>query len=197
MASFRRLEQDVARDSARVCVVGQGYVGLSLAAAAATGGMTVVGLDRDADLVADLAAGKDVVPGVSAPRVADAVATGRLTFTTDGAAVAAADVVVICVPTPLIDHRPDLSAIESAGRIVGEHLTPGTLVVLESTTYPGTTEQVLTPLLEVNGLEGGRDFLVAYSPERINPGDRSLGFAGVPRVVGGATPPATRAATAR
>jgi UDP-N-acetyl-D-glucosamine dehydrogenase len=105
-------------------------------------------------------------------------------------------VVLICVPTPLIDHRPDLTAVEGAGRAVGEHLQPDTLVILESTTYPGTTEQVLTPLLEARGLRAGTDVLVAYSPERINPGDHSHPFEEVPRVVGGATPAATDAAAA-
>ena len=177
-------------------VVGQGYVGLSVAAAAAKAGMRTVGVDRDGERVAQLAEGKQVVAGVDEGLFADAVASGNLRFSSSPAAVADADIVLICVPTPLIDHRPDLSAVESAGRAVAEHLCADTLVILESTTYPGTTEQVLTPLLEAGGLTAGTDLLVAYSPERINPGDHSHAFASVPRVVGGSTEAATEAAAA-
>ena len=155
-----------------------------------------MGIDLDPERVASLSAGDQVVAGVDDELFAEAYATGRLTFSTDPAEVADSDVVLICVPTPLIDHRPDLAAIEGAGAAVGQHLQPGTLVILESTTYPGTTEQVLQPLLEANGRRPRRDVLLAYSPERINPGDTKLGFAGVPRVVGGLTPACTRAAAA-
>ncbi len=182
--------------TARVAVVGQGYVGLSVAAAAARAGLHTVGIDLDVARVDALADGRQVVAGVDDDLFHEAYAGGHLRFSASPKEVGDADVVLICVPTPLIDHRPDLAAVEGAGRAVGEHLSAGSLVVLESTTYPGTTEQVLTPLLEANGLEAGRDLLVAYSPERINPGDASLGFAGVPRVVGGLTPSATRAAAA-
>jgi UDP-N-acetyl-D-glucosamine dehydrogenase len=177
-----------------VAVVGQGYVGLSVAAAAARAGLSTVGIDLDVERVAALGDGRQVVAGVDDELFSEATATGRLSFSTSWDAVAGADVVLICVPTPLIDHRPDLSAIEGAGRDVGRHLMRGSLVILESTTYPGTTDQVLIPLLETGGLRAGEDLLVAYSPERINPGDARHGFAGVPRVVGGATPPATEAA---
>jgi len=182
--------------TAKVAVIGQGYVGLSVAAAAASAGMPTVGVDLDPQRVAALAEGRQVVPGVDDDFFAAAHATGRLTFTTDPAVVADSDVVLVCVPTPLIDHRPDLAAIEGAGAVVGQHLAPGTLVILESTTYPGTTEQVLRPLLEAHGRVAGEDLLLAYSPERINPGDAEHGFADVPRVVGGLTPPCTDAAVA-
>jgi nucleotide sugar dehydrogenase len=158
------LSQRITDRSAQVVVIGQGYVGLSVASAAARAGLATTGVDLDGERVARLAT------------------------------VAAADVVLICVPTPLIDHRPDLGAVEAAGREVGQHLTPGSMVILESTTYPGTTDDVLTPLLEAGGLHAGRDVLVAYSPERINPGDAAHGFADVPRVVGGTTPAARDAA---
>lgn len=190
------LRKKLADRSARVAVVGQGYVGLSVAAAAANAGLETVGIDLDAERVAALAEGHQVVAGVDDELFRGAHASGCLHFSSSPAPVADADVVLICVPTPLIDHRPDLTAVEAAGRSVGEHLTAGSLVVLESTTYPGTTEQVLIPLLERGGLEASADLLVAYSPERINPGDTSLGFAGVPRVVGGVTAAATRAASA-
>lgn len=178
----------------RVCVLGQGYVGLSVAAGAASAGMVVDGVDVHEDLVERLTAGELVVPGVDAARFAEAHATGRLRFGTDPSVVAGADVVLICVPTPLVDHRPDLSAVESASAAAGRHLRPGSLVILESTTYPGTTEQVVRPLLEAGGLRAGRDFLLAYSPERIDPGNTKFGLRETPRVVGGLTAAGTRAA---
>ncbi len=190
------LVESITRKSARVAVVGQGYVGLSVAAAAARAGLVTVGIDLDADRVAALRSGDQVVAGVDGDLFAEAFATGRLGFTTDAVVVADCDVVLVCVPTPLIDHRPDLAAIEGAGTAVAQHLQPGTLVILESTTYPGTTEQVLRPLLESHGRVVGRDVLLAYSPERINPGDAEHGFAAVPRVVGGFTPACTRVAAA-
>ncbi len=171
-------------------------MGLSVAAAAARVGLSTVGVDLDEDRVAALSAGRQVVAGVDDGLFAAAIDTGKLSFSADASVVADADVVLICVPTPLIDHRPDLSAIERAGRSVGEHLTAGSLVILESTTYPGTTEQVLGPLLEAGGLRVGADVLLAYSPERINPGDAAHGFAEVPRVVGGTSLGATSAAVA-
>lgn len=192
----RTLVQAIEASTATVAVIGQGYVGLSVAAAAACAGMRTTGVDLDADRVAALTAGDQVVPGVDRELFAEAHATGRLTFTTDPSVVAGSDVVLVCVPTPLIDHRPDLAAIEGAGAAVGQHLTPRTLVILESTTYPGTTEQVLRPLLEVHGRVAGEDLLLAYSPERINPGDTDHGFADVPRVVGGLTEHCTAAAVA-
>ena len=191
---FPTLHTSLATRSSTVAVIGQGYVGLSVAAAAAVAGMTAHGVDRDAERVAGLAAGELVVPGVRESEFELAKATGRLTFGTDAAAVAGADVVLVCVPTPVIEHRPDLSAIEGAGAAVGAHLRPGSLVVLESTTYPGTTEQVLQPLLEAGGLRCGEDFLLAYSPERIDPGNQKYNLRNTPRVVGGATPEATEAA---
>jgi nucleotide sugar dehydrogenase len=110
-----------------------------------------------------------------------------MTFTTDFDVIDRADVVVICVPTPVRDHIPDLSYVEGACAAVAERLTPGTLVVLESTTYPGTTEQLVRPLLEKSGLVAGRDFLLAYCPERIDPGNHEFEFSTIPRVVGGVT----------
>jgi UDP-N-acetyl-D-glucosamine dehydrogenase len=191
-----QLRRRIADRTAQVVVVGQGYVGLSVAAAAARAGLVTTGFDSDADRVERLSQGELTVAGVDASLFESAIAGGHLSFSSTPEVVGAADVVLICVPTPLIDHRPDLSAIERAGRAVAGHLRAGTLVILESTTYPGTTEQVLTPLLESGGLHAGTDLLVAYSPERINPGDETHGFASVPRVVGGSTPSATDAAVA-
>jgi UDP-N-acetyl-D-glucosamine dehydrogenase len=191
--TFSRLRRAITTRQARVCVVGQGYVGVTVAAAAATVGMDVHGVDRDVERVAELVAGRPVA-GV---RVADfelALETGRLRFGSDPAVASEADIVLVCVPTPVVDGRPDLSAVEGAGRDVAPHLRAGCLVVLESTTYPGTTERVLRPLLETHGLRAGSDFLLAYSPERINPGDDKYGMADIPRIVGGLNRESTRIA---
>jgi nucleotide sugar dehydrogenase len=156
--------------------------------------MTVLGVDRDPDRIRALAAGRLVVPGVQEPPFAMATDTGRLHFGTDPAVAAHADVVLICVPTPVVEHRPDLSNVEAAGRAIAGHLRPGSLVVLESTTYPGTTEGVLAPLLEAGGLLAGVDFLLAYSPERIDPGNAKFDLSNTPRVVGGVSVASTEAA---
>ncbi len=168
-----------------VAVVGQGYVGLSVAAAAAVAGMRVHGIDNDADRIAGLGAGRAVVPGVPDSLLDEAGETGRLHFTTDPSVVSEAQVVLVCVPTPVEDHRPDLSFVERAGRAIAPHLRRGAVVVLESTTFPGTTEKVLRPLLESHGLVAGTDFALAYSPERIDPGNPKYGLRNTPRIVGG------------
>jgi UDP-N-acetyl-D-glucosamine dehydrogenase len=134
------------------------------------------------------------VPGVDEATFRRGVATGRLRFTADRAALADAEVVCICVPTPVRDQTPDLSYVEQACREVAEHLAPGRLVVLESSTYPGTTSDLVTPLLEASGHRAGRDFLLAYSPERIDPGNAEFHFANTPRIVGGTTAEATAVA---
>lgn len=186
-----QLRNRITRRTATVTVVGQGYVGLSVAAGAAIAGMRVDAVDVDTDRVAALAAGRNVVPGVDEQTFVAAVDTGRLSFGTDAAVAAGADVVLVCVPTPVVEHRPDLSFIERAGRSVAPHLRRDSLVVLESTTYPGTTEALLRPLLEAGGLRAGKDFLLAYSPERIDPGNPKYGLRNTPRVVGGHTGEAT------
>ncbi|MBA3798865.1 MAG: nucleotide sugar dehydrogenase, partial [Geodermatophilaceae bacterium] len=149
-----------------------------------------------ADRVAALAAGRNVVPGVDDELFALGHGSGRMSFGSDFAAVGESDVVLLCVPTPVVDHRPDLSYIESAARGVAPYLSRGSLVVLESTTYPGTTEQVVMPLLEAHGLRSGTDFLLAYSPERVDPGNPKYGLRNTPRVVGGLDPAATATAAA-
>jgi UDP-N-acetyl-D-glucosamine dehydrogenase len=183
----------LARD-ARVAVVGQGYVGLSLACAAAEAGFEVTGIDVDPGRVDALAAGRLVVPGVDEATFRGGVATGRLRFTAAGDDLASADVICICVPTPVRDHTPDLSYVEQACRDVARHLVGGRLVILESSTYPGTTNDVVAPLLEASGQRTGRDFLLAYSPERIDPGNTEFTFANTPRIVGGTTAEATATA---
>jgi UDP-N-acetyl-D-glucosamine dehydrogenase len=172
-------------------VIGQGYVGLSLACAAAEASFPVTGLDVDESRISDLLEGSLTVPGVRQTDFRSALATGRITFTTESAAVRDSDIIVICVPTPVRDGAPDLSYVESASREVARHLKPGVLVVLESTTYPGTTDTLVRSILESSGYAAGRDFLLAYSPERIDPGSEEWGLQNTPRIVGGTTPEAT------
>lgn len=195
MTSFEPLTDRIQRCTATVAVVGQGYVGLTVACEAAVAGMRVEAIDVLSDRVLALAAGRNVVPGVSEQLFSHAYATGRLRFGSDCAVASDADVTLICVPTPVVDHRPDMSFIENAGRSLAPHLRAGGVVILESTTYPGTTEQVLLPLLEQSGMIAGKDFLLAYSPERIDPGSVKYDLRNTPRVVGGLTAASTEVAT--
>ena len=167
---------------------------MSLACAASDSGFSVVGVDVDGPRIRALREGKLVVPGVSEDLFREGFASGRITFTTEKEWLGKCDVVLICVPTPIRDHTPDLSYVEEACRDVAGNLKPGSLVVLESTTYPGTTEQLARPLLESGGFLAGRDFLLAYSPERIDPGNQEYGLRNTPKVVGGLTPEGTGAA---
>jgi UDP-N-acetyl-D-glucosamine dehydrogenase len=173
----------------RVVVVGQGYVGLPLAMRAVEVGHDVTGLDVDEGRVKRLADGDSFVEDVAPSTVAAALASGRYRITLDPADAADFDVAVITVPTPMRDGRPDLSYIEDAARALAPLVTAGCLVVLESTTYPGTTDELFTPLLEHgSGLTAGRDFAVGYSPERIDPGNRTYTLATTPKIVSGLTP---------
>jgi UDP-N-acetyl-D-glucosamine dehydrogenase len=185
------LRRRILSRQACVGVVGQGYVGLSLACAAADAGFSVIGLDLDERRVDELAAGRLTVAGVDQALFDAGTASGLIRFTAQADALAEADIVLVCVPTPLRDHAPDLSHVEDASRAVASTLRAGGLVVLESTTYPGTTEQVVLPLLASRGLAAGRDFLLAYSPERIDPGNPEYGLRNTPKLVGGTTPEAT------
>lgn len=179
-----------------VTVIGLGYVGLPLAVRAAECDMSVMGVDVSAAVVSGLQAGRSHVDDISDEDVAQLIAGGFTAITTADA-VPAADVHVICVPTPLsADGGPNLSHVRAAGRTIAGVLRPGALVVLESTSYPGTTEEVLLPILEESGLRAGTDFHLAFSPERIDPGRSSHSFAEVPKVVGGLTPACRDAAAA-
>ena len=171
---------------ARVAVLGQGYVGLPLAMKAVAAGHDVVGIDASTERVKRLAAGDSFVEDV--PRVAleAALRAGRYTVTDDALACEGFDVAVVTVPTPLHEGAPDLSYIESAARMLAPHVRPGCLVVLESTTYPGTTEQLFVPILEAGSqLIAGLDFAVGYSPERIDPGNRTWDLETTPKLVSG------------
>lgn len=177
-----------------LAVVGLGYVGLPLAVEAAQSGFQVYGLDVSEAVVSELNEGRSHVDDITDPDVGGAIARG-FKATTDPSCLADADVVVICVPTPLDgDLGPNLKAVEDAATTISDHLVARQLVVLESTTYPGTTEEVLVPILETSGLVAGQDFYVAYSPERIDPGNTRFRLRNTPKVVGGITPMSTERA---
>ena len=166
----------IARIEARkasVAVIGLGYVGLPLVELFANAGFPVVGFDIDPAKVDRLNRGESYIGHVTSDRVAALRATGRFEATANFARLTETDAILICVPTPLDAHRdPDLSAVVNTGRAIGRALRPGQLVVLESTTYPGTTRDVLRPELEASGLDARIDFFLAYSPEREDPGQR-------------------------
>ncbi|MDN3024623.1 nucleotide sugar dehydrogenase [Streptomyces sp. S.PB5] len=177
-------------------IVGLGYVGLPLARAASASGLRVVGLDRSEPVVQGLNAGRSHVDDISDADVRAMVEQGFRAVDSPQV-IAEAAAVVICVPTPLTDHgAPNLDAVNAAVADIAAHLTPGTLVVLESTTYPGTTDEVVRPRLEAGGLKAGVDFHLAFSPERIDPGNPTYGLENTPKVVGGTTPDCTKAARA-
>ncbi len=175
--------------SSKVVVVGQGYVGLPLAMRAVDAGHHVVGYEVDENRVKRLLAAETYVEDVANEELAAALATGRYLPTIDPAECADFDVAVITVPTPLRDGAPDLSYIESAAVTLAGHLRPGATVILESTTYPGTTEELVAPLLEHgSGLVAGSGFSLGYSPERIDPGNPVFGLVNTPKVVSGIDP---------
>ncbi|MBO0772222.1 MAG: nucleotide sugar dehydrogenase [Actinobacteria bacterium] len=176
-------------------VIGLGYVGLPLAREATRAGLATAGYDTGSAVAAAVNRGESHVGDVPAGDVAEMLAAG-FTAISDEAALPRCDTVVICVPTPLSDGRgPDLTAVRAAAGTAGRLLRPGMLVVLESTTYPGTTDEVVRPLLEeASGLAAGRDFALAFSPERIDPGNRAFAIRNTPKVVGGVTPGCAEAA---
>ncbi|MDH6235816.1 nucleotide sugar dehydrogenase [Cryobacterium sp. CG_9.6] len=170
----------------KLVIVGQGYVGLPVTMRAIEVGFTVVGIDLDQTRITNLRTGISYVDDVSDEQLRTALATGRYLPTTDYANTARFDVAVITVPTPLRDTLPDLSYIEQSSASLSGHLERGATVILESTTYPGTTEEMLVPILERgSGLTAGTDFYVGYSPERIDPGNKVWGFQETPKVVSG------------
>jgi nucleotide sugar dehydrogenase len=178
--------------TAKVVIVGQGYVGLPLAIRAAEVGYRVVGYDISVDRVRSLAAGSSYVEDITDDELAAALESGYHP-TRDPLDLRGFDVVVITVPTPLHEGAPDLTHIEEAGADVARGLQPGALVSLESTTYPGTTEELLRPILERSGLRAGTDFFLGYSPERIDPGNAEWSLQTTPKVVSGSDASSTRA----
>jgi len=192
-----QLETKIADQSARVCVIGLGYVGLPLATGFARCGYHTIGLDVDERKINVLRQGNSYIPDVPGERVAGLLAEGRFYPTSDYDMVHEADVVFICVPTPFDAMKaPDLVFVKNAARSIAPRLHAGQLIVLQSTTYPGTTEEVVQPILEATGLRAGVDFCLAFSPERIDPGNRTFTVENTPKVVGGLTPRCAQLAAA-
>jgi len=189
------LQEKIADRTARIGVIGLGYVGLPLAVELARLGYHVTGIDVDAGKVACLGRGESYIQDVASTDVATLTAAGRLQATGDYDAITALDIVFICVPTPATAEKaPDVSFIRTAAQGIAPRLQRGQLVVLQSTTYPGTTEELVLPILEQAGLRAGVDFHLAFSPERVDPGNRRFTVRNTPKVVGGVTPACAAAA---
>ncbi|PWE32931.1 nucleotide sugar dehydrogenase [Maritimibacter sp. 55A14] len=186
---YSALQDRIARFEARVAVVGLGYVGLPLALTACETGFDTTGVDVDAGRVARINAAEHVISYMPGDRITRAVEGGRFRASSDPADLTAADIVLICVPTPLdAQNAPDLSFVTAAAREIARRLRPGQLVVLESTVWPGATAQVLRPILEESGLRAGRDFFLGFSPEREDPGNHDFNTQTIPKVVGADDP---------
>ena len=187
-ASAQLLADKIRNRTARVGIVGLGYVGLPLAVEFARAGFTVTGIDVSEDKVRQVNAGESYIGDIPTATLAPLVASGKLRATTDFAAVQDLDTINICVPTPLRKTKdPDMSFIVSSCQEIARYFHAGTLVILESTTYPGTTDEVVLPMLAKGGLEAGRDFYLCFSPERVDPGNPKYQTVNIPKVVGGCT----------
>jgi UDP-N-acetyl-D-glucosamine dehydrogenase len=184
----KMLEDKIRARTARVGIVGLGYVGLPLAVEFAKAGYTVTGIDVSDEKTRSVNAGESYIGDIPSATLAGLVDSGKLRATTDFSAVLELDTINICVPTPLRKTKdPDMSFIVSACQQIAEHFHPGTLVILESTTYPGTTDEVVLPMLEKSGLKVGEDFFLCFSPERVDPGNAKFQTHNIPKVVGGVT----------
>ena len=184
-----QLKDSIANKTATVGVIGLGYVGIPLIQAFVKAGFNTMGFDIDQRKVDRLLAGESYIGHIPSKWIAECIETKRFIPTADMKRLAEADAILICVPTPLSDSRdPDLSYIEATARQIAAALRPGQLIVLESTTYPGTTRDVVLPLLAAGGLKVGEDFFLAYSPEREDPGNPNFSASGIPKVVGGIEP---------
>jgi len=176
----------ISQKSAVAGIIGMGYVGLPLAAAVAHAGFKVVGFDIDEAKLPLLNNGQSYIEAVGSDTLKVLIGKGLFGATNDFSRLRECDVIVICVPTPLTRHRePDMSYIENTGRTIGAHLRPGQLVILESTSYPGTTREVLKPLLERSGFTSGEEFFLGFSPEREDPGNTGFGTSTIPKLGGG------------
>ena len=183
-----RWKEKVENKKVVVGVLGLGYVGLPLAREFASTGLKVIGFDIDEKKVRTLNSGRSIIKHVAHSQVRQIVKTGRFRATTNMARLKTVDAILVCVPTPLTQNRePDMQFIIGSAKTIARHLQPGQLIVLESTTYPGTTNEVIAPILESSGLKAGKDFHLAYSPEREDPGNKEFTTKTIPKVVGGLT----------
>jgi len=191
------VKEKIEQRTARVGVIGLGYVGLPLAVEFARAGFDVTGFDVDRTKVSELAAGRSYIGDVKTEDVAALVNAGKLHATTDMSKLREMDVIDICVPTPLRKTKdPDMSFVVAAAERIAENIHPGMLIVLESTTYPGTTAEVLQPMFEAKGLTVGKDFFLAFSPERVDPANEKFNTRNTPKVIGGTTPACSEVAAA-
>jgi UDP-N-acetyl-D-glucosamine dehydrogenase len=192
---MQTLTEKITGRSAHVSVIGLGYVGLPLAVEFAKAGYRVTGIDANGERVAEINAGSCPIQDVDAKTLKQVVNAGALSATSDFAVLKDVDAMSICVPTPLGKTKePDISYIMAVSGEIRQHLHAGQLIVLESTTYPGTTDEVLLPLLEESGLKLGQDFFLAFSPERIDPGNHTFQLTNTPKIIGGTTPECTQVA---
>lgn len=188
MSAFDELRSKIDEKEAKIAIIGAGYVGLPLAVAFAEEGFGVFAIDKDRKKIERLREGESYIEDVSSEQVEKLVSAGLLTPTDSNDVIEDVDAVIITVPTPVTRYRdPDLSYIEEAAESVAEHIHSPMLISLESTTYPGTTEERLLPRFQASGLEVGRDFFLVFSPERINPGDKQHPLREIPKIVGGIT----------
>lgn len=188
MQHYRRLKQKLQNKTGKIGVIGLGYVGLPLSMEMVRGGFTVYGIDLSLDKVESLNRGVSYIQDVPSPSVADAVQSGAFIPTTDYGVTRMLDVISICVPTPLSENQdPDTSFIKSVVRELKKHMKKGVLIILESTTYPGTTEELIQFELEKQGLQAGKDYFLCFSPERVDPGNRNYNTYNTPKVIGGTT----------
>jgi len=193
----KQLLEKIENRSARICIIGMGYVGLPLAVEACKAGFIVDGYDVSQRKIDILSSGGSDVDDIPAEVVAELVESGKMTITTDPSIMRNADIIPICVPTPLNKTKdPDVSYILDACEKIKEYISPGTLAVLESTTYPGTTEELILPMIEESDLVVGEGFFIAFSPERVDPGNPIYQTFNTPKVVGGVTPACTEVAKA-
>src|SRR5213083_1601892 len=191
------LAERIRNRSAHLAIIGQGYVGLPLAVEFARAGFAVIGIDTDLDRVGALQAGQSYTPDLASEDLVAVIRQGRYEATSDFSVLERIDVVLICVPTPLRKSKdPDISFIIAAASEVAARFHPGQLIVLESTTYPETTEELLLPIFRERGAKVGEDFFLAFSPERIDPGNPTFRVKDIPKVVGGVTTECTRLAAA-
>lgn len=189
------LQEKIQDRTAEIAVIGIGYVGLPLAVAFADAGFSTVGYDLDRQKVGAIQRGESYIPDVESALVSKLVAANRLCASMDDQSLRKADVIFICVPTPFDRMKaPDLGMIRTASESIAKHLHRGQMVILQSTTYPGTTEEFVLPILETSGLTAGIDFYLAFSPERIDPGNKEWSARNMPKVLGGLTPRSTELA---
>ena len=191
-----KLQELIKNKKAKIAVIGLGYVGLPLAVGFAEKGFSVLGLDSDKSKNKQVNAGKSYIKDIPSSDLEKVVKKRKLSATTDKKILNKVNVIIICVPTPLDNHnQPDISALQDTAKTISKFIKKNQLIVLESTTYPGTTREVLLPILEKSGLKVGQDFFLAFSPERIDPGNKKYTVKNIPKVIGGITPQGSKLAS--